>query len=171
MAGRLVVVLGAGVNRKNGTGGSALPELPDVAAYLAERFDCPPEHARSLARISEYVALTKGIGLSMTSCTRCSTTTTNQARHIGCSPRPCLCSGTATPRPLIVTTNFDVALERAFTESGEPFDVVSYLALGRRRGSSFMSAPMGTPLWSKFRMPTPVSHWRNRPSFSRFMDR
>ena len=27
-----------------------------------ERFDCPPEHARSLARISEYVALTKGVG-------------------------------------------------------------------------------------------------------------
>ena len=62
MAGRLVVVLGAGVNGKNGTGGSTLPELPDVAAYLCERFDCPPEHARSLARISEYVALTKGIG-------------------------------------------------------------------------------------------------------------
>ena len=62
LAGRLVVVLGAGVNRKNGTGGSTLPELPDVAAYLAERFDCPPEHARSLARISEYVALTKGVG-------------------------------------------------------------------------------------------------------------
>jgi DNA-binding SARP family transcriptional activator len=135
LAGRLVVVLGAGVNRKNGTGGRTLPELPDVAAYLAERFDCPPEHDRDLARISEYVALTKGIGplydelhalfdhdYEPGAAHRLLAETMSLLRH------------RATPRPLIVTTNFDVALERAFTESGEPFDVVSYLALGRHRG-------------------------------------
>ena len=35
---------------------------------------------------------------------------------------------------LIVTANFDQALERALTEAGEEFDVVSYIALGRHRG-------------------------------------
>ena len=35
---------------------------------------------------------------------------------------------------LIVTTNFDHALERAFAEAGEEVDVVSYVALGRNRG-------------------------------------
>jgi hypothetical protein len=38
------------------------------------------------------------------------------------------------PRPLVVTANFDLALERAFAEAGEAFEVVSYIALGRHRG-------------------------------------
>ena len=38
------------------------------------------------------------------------------------------------PGQLIVTANFDQALERALTEVGEEFDVVSYIALGRHRG-------------------------------------
>ena len=135
LAGRLVVVLGAGVNRKNGTGGRTLPELPDVAAYLAERFDCPPEHERDLARISEYVALTKGIGPLYDELHALFDHDYEPgAAHRLLAETMSLLRQRATPRPLIVTTNFDVALERAFTESGEPFDVVSYLALGRHRG-------------------------------------
>jgi hypothetical protein len=38
------------------------------------------------------------------------------------------------PGQLIVTANFDQALERVLTEAGEEFDVVSYIALGRHRG-------------------------------------
>jgi hypothetical protein len=40
----------------------------------------------------------------------------------------------AGPRLLLVTTGFDHALERALTNAGEAFDVVSYIALGRHRG-------------------------------------
>ena len=61
MAGRLVTVLGAGVNRRNGAGGE-LPTLGELAAHLAERFDMPPGHEPDLARVSQYVALTKGVG-------------------------------------------------------------------------------------------------------------
>ena len=35
---------------------------------------------------------------------------------------------------MIVTTNFDESLERAFDEAGEELDVVTYVALGRNRG-------------------------------------
>ena len=38
------------------------------------------------------------------------------------------------PHQLIVTTSYDLALERAFLDAGEEFDVVSYLAAGRNRG-------------------------------------
>ena len=43
--------------------------------------------------------------------------------------------------PLIVTTNYDDALERAFGEAGEPFDVVSYMADGEHRGKFVHWAP------------------------------
>ena len=34
----------------------------EVAAHLVNVFDCPPAHARDLAHVAEYVALTKGVG-------------------------------------------------------------------------------------------------------------
>jgi SIR2-like domain len=37
-------------------------------------------------------------------------------------------------QPLIVTTNYDRALEQAFRNAGEPVDVVTYVSLGRDRG-------------------------------------
>jgi hypothetical protein len=40
----------------------------------------------------------------------------------------------STPNQLIVTTNFDDLLERAFHAAGEAFDVVSYIAEGEHRG-------------------------------------
>jgi hypothetical protein len=38
------------------------------------------------------------------------------------------------PHQLIVSTSYDLALERAFLDAGEEFDVVSYVAEGRNRG-------------------------------------
>ncbi len=38
------------------------------------------------------------------------------------------------PQQLIVTTQYDCALEQAFDEAGEPYDVVAYISLGRDRG-------------------------------------
>jgi len=140
LAGRLVPVLGAGVNL-DGDGGDGLPALAEVASYLAECFDYPPEHERDLARISEYVALTKGVGplydeLHML-----------YDRDYEPGPAHRLLADVARllrerglPRQLIVTTNFDLALERAFSEAEEEFDVVSYIALGRHRGK-FLHVP------------------------------
>jgi hypothetical protein len=47
------------------------------------------------------------------------------------------------PHQLLVTTSYDTALERAFEEAGEPFEVVSYLAVGRNRGRFCHITPDG----------------------------
>jgi hypothetical protein len=47
------------------------------------------------------------------------------------------------PHQLIVTTSFDLALERALLDAGEEFDVVSYIASGRYRGRFCHLAPDG----------------------------
>jgi hypothetical protein len=45
--------------------------------------------------------------------------------------------------PLIVTTNYDDALERAFRAADEPFDLVSYVAEGEQRGKFIHFQPGG----------------------------
>ena len=40
----------------------------------------------------------------------------------------------------MITTNYDDALERAFVARGEPFDVLTYVAIGKSEGRS------GTPV-------------------------
>jgi len=45
---------------------------------------------------------------------------------------------------LLVTTSYDLALEQAFLDAGEEFDVVSYLAAGRDGGKFCHFSPDGT---------------------------
>jgi hypothetical protein len=47
------------------------------------------------------------------------------------------------PHQLIVTTRYDLALETAFLEAGEEFDVVSYVATGPARGKFCHIDPKG----------------------------
>jgi hypothetical protein len=47
------------------------------------------------------------------------------------------------PHQLIVTTSYDLALEAAFLEAGEEFDVVSYIATGPARGKLCHITPDG----------------------------
>jgi DNA-binding SARP family transcriptional activator len=142
LAGRLVPVLGGGVNVS--ADGEALPGPSELAAHLAGCFDCPPERAHDLASVAEYVTLTKGVGPLYDEL--------HALFDRDYAPGPVhrllaevaaeLREGGA-PQQLIVTTNFDEALERAFREAGEEFDVVSYLALGRHRGKFLHLAPNG----------------------------
>jgi DNA-binding SARP family transcriptional activator len=134
LGGRLVTVVGAGVNADT-TNGNGLPSPAEIAAHLVESFDCPPEYARDLAHVAEYVTLTNGIGPLYDELHALF------ARDF--DPRPVdralarvagLLREHGGPHQLIVTTNFDTALERAFEEAGEDFDVVTYVALGRNRG-------------------------------------
>jgi hypothetical protein len=45
--------------------------------------------------------------------------------------------------PLFVTTNYDDALERALNEHGEQFDVLTYIATGKRVGKFLHTEPSG----------------------------
>ena len=142
LAGRLVPVVGAGAD--SSADGGALPGPGELARFLADRFDCPPEHAGDLARVAEYVALTHGVGPLYDELHALFD------REYAPGPVHRLLAETVAvlrergaPQQLIVTTSFDETLEYAFREAGEEFDVVSYLALGRHRGKFLHMAPNG----------------------------
>ena len=61
LAGRLVPVLGTGVTL-NGGSDAHLPAREQLAAYLARTFDAPREHAGDLAKVAQYIVVTRGIG-------------------------------------------------------------------------------------------------------------
>ena len=62
LAGRLVLVLGAGVIDGREGDRAGLPSPARSLAHLVKCFDCPPAHARDLAQVAEYIGLTKGVG-------------------------------------------------------------------------------------------------------------
>ena len=136
LAGRLVVIVGAGVNHLGERAhGDGLPGPAEVAAHLASCFDCPPEHARDLALVAEYVALTRGVGpLYDELHTLFERDSAPGPVHRTLAELAGLLRARGGSNQLVVTNNFDDVLEQAFREAGEEFDVVSYLALGPNRG-------------------------------------
>jgi DNA-binding SARP family transcriptional activator len=143
MGGRLVTVVGAGVNVAMTAGGS--PGPAEVVSHLVNSFDCPPEYARDLAHVAEYVTLTSGVGPLYDEL--------HALYSREAAPRPVdralariagLLRADGEPHQLIVTTNFDDCLERAFNEAGEQCDVVRYVALGRNRGKFLHLGANGT---------------------------
>lgn len=137
MAGRLVVVLGPAASPE--------PIGAEIAARLAESFGCPPDQERELARISQYVAVTQGVGPLY-----------DELHDLLAGDRPpgpvalelaalgAVLRERELPRPLLVTANYDSALEQAFAEAGEEVDVVSYIASGRDRGRFLHCGPDGS---------------------------
>jgi DNA-binding SARP family transcriptional activator len=145
LGGRLVPILGGGVNYPHEPAGDGLPGPAEVARHLAKSFDCPPEHARDLAHVAEYVALTKGVGpLYDELHTLFDREWTPGPVHRALAELAGLLRARGASHQLIITTNFDQVLEQAFREAGEECDVVSYLALGRNRGKFLHVAADGT---------------------------
>jgi DNA-binding SARP family transcriptional activator len=136
LSGRLVYVLGPGSSSTNG--GS-------LASRLAEAFDCPEEHRGDLTRVSQYVAVTQGVGPLY-----------DQLHELfveGDEPGPVehflaslpeLARARGSEHQLLVSTAYGHALERAFEERGEEADVVSFVALGPNRGKFLHRAPDGS---------------------------
>jgi DNA-binding SARP family transcriptional activator len=133
LSSRIVPVLGPGV--VSGTPAPAPPSPAAAAAHLARVFDCPSERAGGLTSVSQYVAVTFGVGplydelnvlyagdYAPGPVQRAVAALAPRLREVGL------------PHQLVVTTGYDRTLERAFEEAGEEVDVVSYLALGRDRG-------------------------------------
>jgi DNA-binding SARP family transcriptional activator len=136
LSGRLVHVLGPGPSSENGQ---------SLAARLAEAFDCPEEHRGDLTRVSQYVAVTQGVGPLYDQLhelfaegdepgpvERFLATLPEQARAHGAEHQ------------LLVTTAYGSALERAFEDRDEEVDVVSFVALGPNRGKFLHQAPNGS---------------------------
>jgi DNA-binding SARP family transcriptional activator len=120
LSGRLVAVLGADVG--------------DLATRLAERFGYS-ENGGGLPRVAQYVAVMKGSGpLYDELHALLDADVPPTAVHRFFASAAALLRERGVPHQLIVTTSYDLALETAFLEAGEEFDVVSYVASGPGRG-------------------------------------
>jgi hypothetical protein len=150
--GRVVPLLGAGVNlcgrppqRSWERGGRLLPSGGELAEYLADSFDYP-EPARDLVRVSQYVSVVLGDAplydeLHDVFAAEYDST----PLHHFLASLPAVARACAEPPrdryQLIVTTNYDDALEHAFDEVGEEYDLVAYVADGENRGRFLHRAP------------------------------
>ena len=147
----VVTVLGCGANAVDREtpwqeGSGSLPDDPELARHLAQRFHMPSE-IDDLARISEHVSLTEGrVDLSRTlrdllfkskyepsSVHRSVARVPGRVRELR---RECY--------QLVITTTYDMSLERAFNAVHEPYDLVVFAATGEHSGR-FVHIPWWDP--------------------------
>jgi DNA-binding SARP family transcriptional activator len=127
--GRLVAVLGADVG--------------ELTSRLAERFEYS-DNGSSLPRVAQFVAVMKGSGPlydELHALLEAEVSPTPIHRFFASLPP--LLRERGVPHQLLVTTSYDLALESAFVEAGEEFDVVSYVATGPQRGKFCHITPDG----------------------------
>ena len=136
LSGRLVHVLGPGPSSENGE---------SLAGRLAEAFDLPEEHRGDLTRVSQYVAVTQGVGPLYDQLHELFAEGDDPGpveRFLAGLPEQARARGAE--HQLLVTTAYGSALERAFEDRGEEVDVVSFVALGPNRGKFLNQAPDGS---------------------------
>ena len=156
--GRVIPFFGAGVNLCDRVEGEAftprqgLPSGSELAAYLVEYVaelghEIQEQDAYDLVRVSQYVAVMVGDGplyaelrslldvdYTPLSLHRFFATFQATLQEKGYPPRP----------PLLITTNYDDLMERAFEDAGQPFDLITYVAEGEHRGKFIHRRPDGS---------------------------
>lgn len=136
-AGHVVVALGSGIN----VGCEPLPRADDLAADLARRFSYAGESGRlRLAEVAEYVDLAWGkpdLYLTVKQDLAVDYHPNDVHTFLAAVPGTLEALGGARRHQLILTTNYDTALERAFSDACEPFDLAVYIASADR----FMHVP------------------------------
>jgi DNA-binding SARP family transcriptional activator len=133
LAGRVVPVIGV-----DGAG--------ELAEHLAKAFSVPDDRPIDLARVSQYVATMQGSGpLYDELHARFEEAVEPGPLHRFLARLPALLRDRGAPHQLIVTTNYDLALEKAFEEAGEELDIVAYVAAGQHRGRFWHRPPGAAP--------------------------
>jgi DNA-binding SARP family transcriptional activator len=133
LAGRVIPVIGV-----DGAG--------ELAEHLAKAFSVPDDRPIDLARVSQYVATMQGSGpLYDELHARFEAAVEPGPLHRFLARLPALLRERGAPHQLIVTTNYDLALERAFEEAGEELDIVAYVATGQHRGRFWHRPPGAAP--------------------------
>jgi hypothetical protein len=158
--GEVVPFLGAGVNlsgRPKGQPwkqGEYLPSASELSEYLAKRCGYTLPDVDNLVRVSQYQATMQGGGplyRRLREIFDADYRPTKLHEFLARLPKR-LEQTFGKPRyQLIVTTNYDDALERAFVAAGQPFDLFTYVAFGENIGKFVHTAPgvkprvVGTP--------------------------
>lgn len=138
----LVVLLGSRVNASDRTeswhpGTGRLPDADELAIRLASRLRLQPHEPDDLASVAQQVCASRGRSPlyrvlkemlprdpSPGTVHRFFARLPDTLAYLGCPGR----------HQLIVTTNYDTALERGFDEEREPYDLVLYMASGEDQG-------------------------------------
>jgi hypothetical protein len=166
--GRVIPFLGAGVNlcgRPEGVSwqGCYLPSGRELSSYLAENLGyplskrtlkCPvcsseislseTKEQEDLVRVSQYLAVRDGsapLYLELHSLLDNDYPITALHQFLATLPAALRAKGYPRPYQLIVTTNYDDVLERAFEQANESYDVVYYEADGEHRGKFWHRPP------------------------------
>lgn len=143
LRGKVVPVLGAGVNlceRPPDVAwlrGRYLPSGSELAAELAKYVGYPVVEGHDLAQVSQYVAALEGEGSlyeELHDVFDADYPPTLLHRFLARLSRRTREAPEARECMLIVTTNYDDSLERAFMDESEPYELVTYIGEGRDRG-------------------------------------
>lgn len=151
--GQVVPLLGAGVNLCDRPAGAdwqeqkLLPSGGDLAKHLAGVFWYPEGEALDLLRVSQWAVAREGPGPLYDELRKLFAAEYEPTRvHRFLASLPGVLRERGTPQhQVLVTTNYDDALERAFEDAGEPYDVVWYIADGEHRGTFWHRPPDGEP--------------------------
>jgi hypothetical protein len=135
--GKVIPFLGAGANLCERPSGSNwkqdgyLPSGYELAQFLAESYAYPETGVPDLVRASQYVELTAGDAALVDELHGifASGYTPNKLHKLLAElPAQLRARDAACAGQLLITTNYDDALEHAFAEAKEPVDVVAYMA-------------------------------------------
>jgi hypothetical protein len=140
--GRVTPFLGAGVNlcgRPPNTEfkpGEWLPSGKELAEYLAKMFAYPKRLPIDLLRVTQWVTVTLGPDTLYADLHEIFNWDYQPTEmHKTLAKLPAFVKGEMRPEyPLIITTNYDDALERALTAAGVEFDLLTYIAAGKDLG-------------------------------------
>jgi hypothetical protein len=151
----VIPFLGAGTNlcgrpeQVDWRTGKFLPSGQELASYLAENYAYPEEESLDLLRVSQYVqSVTGGPALyeelhDVFARDYAPTALHQLLADVPGAVRAWAEQGYGARQQLIITTNYDDALERAFRDVGEPVDLVTYQAKGPGRGKFLHHTPEG----------------------------
>ncbi len=148
---RVIPFFGAGVNLcgrpKDVTwrrGSQYLPSGGELAEHLAAEFQYPWTDRQDLLRVSQYAAIMNGTGPlyeELRMLFDADYEITPLHRFFAKLPAELREKGYSKGGQLIVTTNYDDLMERAFRENGEEFDLVAYTADDKHQRGKFWHLP------------------------------
>lgn len=149
--GSVIPLLGAGANlcdpaRHGWELGENLPNGRELSRYLAGKYKYPGEDSDDLLRVSQYAQAKRGNGTLYDHLHRIFAAPygyTGVHEFLAALPRQLERSPGGRRHQLIVTTNYDDALEQALTAAGEQFDLVWYSTTGEESEAArrFMHKP------------------------------
>ena len=163
VSGKVIPFLGAGANlcgrppTADWLRQHYLPTGGELAQYLAADYPHLRGHSQDLSRISQYVDLFGGGEAVLFEKLRelfAGEYEPNALHHLlAALPGALRARGVPNPCQLIITTNYDDALERAFVAADEPIDVVYYAATRGQPGRFLHVRPDGkrTPVPKAYR--------------------